>query len=140
MMTKACDHKYCPDERCGYAVDWTPFQAASRKMARQVTLAMAQWRTVFTGIERSVKALANDEVNVCGLEARFYVRGGVACRLGLEDLDDLIGHLLNGAGEALFLTRENRIRLAVAAMRGYADSETEPVTPVIWYRYFSAVR
>jgi hypothetical protein len=96
-----------------------------------------------------LRGAANDEVRVAGLEARYYVRGGLSCPLGLTGIDRLVRDLVTcpeaaEPGEEVLLrllTRENRVLLAVAAIRGYVEStDEEPSGLLPWHRYMSGTR
>lgn len=114
-----------------------PFVKALETAART----MVRWAN-------SIREKANDEVRVSGLEARYYVRAGADPTYAHpERRDALVRDLLAGEVEddplLVFVTPENRRRLAVAALRGWAlHRSPEPASYVahrLWGRTAVAV-
>lgn len=108
-------------------IDWP-------KIIEQWSLAMSQaarylrgLTTTLSSIAQAFTTAANDEVRVSGLEGRYYVTGGLACR-NEADLYELIHALMYEPAAVApredrllmtFLTRKSRARLAASAIRGY---------------------
>jgi hypothetical protein len=76
-----------------------------------------------------VRLLANDDLHVSGLEARYYVRGAMACRTQ-EDIDALVYDIMTSPGTTAededrmlvnLLVPGSRSRVAAAAIRGYVS-------------------
>jgi hypothetical protein len=112
--------------------DWTAFTNAMARVARATRAATRSMTAVQRTMERfSEEGRQRQELALTGLEARFYVRGGLdplyASQAGL---DGLVRDILQGpetGWECLkagaLPTRENRVRLAVAAMEGWVGPE-----------------
>jgi len=98
--------------------DWAPHLAAWRRAFEDVGKAMQNVGQAFRALSRTACQAMNEEVNVCGLEARFLVRGGLT-----EDIDYLVLTLLLCPWEIepslRLLTPPSRARLAAAAIRGH---------------------
>jgi hypothetical protein len=103
----------------------------------------------FRAFARAMRESANSEARVSGLESRYYVRGGLACPLGLDDIDALVKNLMRHPGRVgeddehllmTMLTPENRARLAAAALRGYVENTPaeSPRWLLVWYRQMGA--
>ena len=101
---------------------------AFRDIGRALVESARQMSRTMRAFTRIIREAANDEVHVCGLEARYLVRGGLGCYT-YEDLHALVRGLLYEPWEHApedervlmhLLTRHNRARLAAAAIRGYA--------------------
>lgn len=93
---------------------------AMHKAVQDATWVMLK---AFRPITAALRNAANHEVHVSGLEARYYVRGGLLC----PDIDALVRTLLREPWAAAppdeqyfmrLLSPENRARLAAAAIRG----------------------
>ena len=105
-------------------VDWPAIIAGWQDAFQGLRVAMQKMGRVVTKMSVSLRIRANDEEHVCGLEARFLVRGGLTA-----DIDTLVRNLLRAPQNLVteqekylvrLLTPSNRARLAAAAIRGYA--------------------
>lgn len=97
----------------------------------QFTRIAAEMEATFARIDAVLNAgvlaqvtAVNGEARVVGLESRYFLRGGLDLRYDTpEALSSLVRDLIDGDPEhdpdVSLLTRENRIRVAVAAMRGW---------------------
>jgi hypothetical protein len=106
-------------------LDFTAFfrnlERAAQDLARSVD-------TMADAMRRAGLAFARaKEVKVSGLEARVYVRAGLDPTLSTPaELHRLVRlllhrpHVVVGVADSMFLDRPARVRLAVAAMRGWA--------------------
>lgn len=75
-------------------------------------------------MNRAYVERVNNEVRVSGLEARFYVRGALACNT-IDEVVVLVKMLMQEPEREnmwlRLLTRENRGRLAASAIRGHVE-------------------
>jgi hypothetical protein len=127
-------------------VDVGPFMRALAAMAKSTARSLDN---MAQAVRRMGTAFARaHEVQVCGLEARVYVRVAMAISTE-EDLHSLIRLLLRkpsaalGLGDSLFLTRADRARLAASACRAWAEhhsASTDEHSPLPWHRYMAGTR
>lgn len=75
------------------------------------------------------------ELAVVGLEASYYVRGGMGCT-SVEDLNEVVREALRTTK----LMPRDRARLAVAALRGWVTHNAEEAEPLTWYRLLGDTR
>lgn len=118
------------------------FQEGMRTIGEALTTSMRSFN-------RLIRYAVNDEVRVSGLEARYYVRGAMGCQ-SPQELDALVLALLSDprrtapADEAFMmtlLTNESRARLAVSAIRGWAETHPGgPCGPLSWHRYLAGTK
>jgi hypothetical protein len=118
-------------------IDWQRVQNAFKQVGEAWDRAAKQAARALKQMSRMIHCIANDEVHVSGLEARYYVRGGLLC----EDIDSLVQTLLRNPGAAATdeddrlllgcLTNENRVRLAVAAIAGHVVHNEVPPTGLL---------
>lgn len=104
---------------------------AIREAFRPFVEAMAVAARAIGRLAERLRETANDPVRIAGLEARYYVRAGLdPAYRHPERLDALVRDLLAGDYEDdplhAFVTPENRRALAVAAIRGWAESYDDP--------------
>lgn len=100
---------------------------------------------VLTGLGRALSPLtrANDVVHVAGLEGRYYVRAGLSPRYSSPARRDaLVAAVLAGTAEGcLFLTPDNRGRVAAAVINGWVTSYDGDAPAVLaWHRALGDVR
>lgn len=133
--------KALPPTRPGFVdyevtIDWGALRAAVAAVGESFSLTSK----AIVAFARLMHDAANDEVRVSGLEARYYVRGGLHC----PDVDALVLDLLRDpARQALededflmtLLSQTNRARLAAAALRGWVEHHPdEDPTLLSWHR------
>lgn len=119
-------------------VDWENLTNAMRQIgfAAERAADSMERMTVRAALSMNpdLPALVNNEVRVCGLEARYLVRGGMVGTHEEGTIDGLVHDLMTrpqrqGAVLDRLLTRASRARLAAAAMQGYVLQHPED-TPV----------
>ena len=79
----------------------------------------------------------NDEPFVSGVCERFYVRGGLDSTWSDPDAAvTFVQAILAGYADddLRWMTRANRVRVATAAMRGWAEHHSDPMPPPVWHR------
>jgi hypothetical protein len=127
-------------------VDFEPI----RRQIREAAAAMAvSVETMAQAVQQVGRVFARaHEVQVSGLEARVYVRAAMdpeyASAEALHRLVRLLirkPHIALGMGDARFLHREDRFRLAAAAIRGWAEHrDTEQGEAMPWHRYLAGTQ
>jgi hypothetical protein len=130
------------------SIDWAAivegWRLAFEGMAKAANKAFAAIRGAMQNVMRVSREIANDEVRVSGLEARYFIRGGHA-----QDIDALVQDLLTdparqGDMDEVFLmdllTPASRARLAAAAIQGYTAVHDEPVESLAWHRMLGTTR
>jgi hypothetical protein len=129
-------------------IDFAPMRRALRQAAED---SAKGFETMAQAVRNMGRAMARaHEVQVAGLEQRVYVRAAMDPAYAEPDaLDSLVRLLLRkpsavlGVGDSLFLHREDRYRLAAAAMRGWAEHrphEWHHQQAMPWHRYMGGVR
>ena len=79
----------------------------------------------------------NDEPFVSGVCERFYVRAALDSTWNDPDAAvTLVQAIVHGYADddLRWMTRANRVRVAVAAMRGWAEHHSDPMPPPVWHR------
>lgn len=129
--------------------------ATFHRVAEQVNEAMRQLSKVavealqkIEGLMAKFREAANQPVAVAGLEARFYVRGALDPTYRSEDARDrLVVAIMAGQTlrdddwSLLFLTRENRARVAASVLTGWQTHRgPAPASPYAAHRLWGAER
>jgi hypothetical protein len=131
-------------------IDWDALREAFRGMAKAAGNAARQFGKTIKQMSVLLHHAANDDLRVAGLEARYYVRGGLLC----PDIDALVLALMRDPASVApddegllmdLLSRENRALLAAKAIEGYVTHTPEPwrhpeapsPMPLVWYRFLA---
>jgi hypothetical protein len=142
MQTRHSDHDpgtIVLDLRIDTSAIERAFQHAAeiaREAARVVNRGLRAWARQMSRLGAAIREAANDEVTVSGLEARYFVRAGLdPAYRSPEDLDALVQAIMRGEAEdTRLLYRENRARIAAAALRGHVHAYPEAVPVLTWHR------
>lgn len=113
--------------------DLTGWVETIRSAYGRMTEAMQDAVVAFNRIAQVMRAYANDEVRVCGLEAAYYARGSVT-----TNIDAFVLAVLTNSPyqeDLLALTVASRSRLAAAAVSGYVSHRAgEQAETFSWHR------
>lgn len=114
----------------------------AREAARVVNRGLRSMARTMARVSAAIREAANDEVTVSGLEARYLVRAGLdPAYRSPEDLDALVQAIMRGEAEdTRLLYRENRARVAAAALRGWTHAYPAPLPILTWHRLIGGVR
>lgn len=106
------------------------------RMAADLERTMAQVQAMLRASQPSVVA-ANTLPKIAGLEARYYVRAALdPAYVEPDQFARLVRRVLAGEGDddLVLVNRENRISIAVSAMRGWEERGLERLHPVVCAR------
>lgn len=113
-----------------------------RDAVRQMTPAMERVAARVTTMVRSIRESANSPVRVAGLEARFHVRAALDPAYRDPDaIRGLVSRIMQAqVPELVLLDRENRARVAAAALTAWVEAYPDTEVPVLtWHRLLGSV-